>query len=101
MRVTAHRAAVQASADAQRQLHAMVITAPEVVRARFRGQNTWVMLTTAIRLRPTHSTDIEVFTSLTVLRDLARRVRFLETEAADTKGRSGRSSAPGDRTCCN
>nr|WP_208869605.1 transposase [Micromonospora cremea] len=74
VRLTARRAAVEASADAQRQLHAMVITAPEVVRARSRGQSTRVMLTTATRLRPTTSADVEVFTYLTVLRDLARRV---------------------------
>lgn len=80
MRLTARRVAVEASATAQRQLHAMVITSPEVVRARFRGQSTRAMLTTATRLRPT-SADVEVFTSLTVLRDLARRVRFLEAEA--------------------
>lgn len=83
MRLTARRAAVEAGANAQRQLHAMVITAPEVVRARFRGQSTRVMIATATRLRPTTSTDVEVFTSLTVLRDLARRVRFLEAEAAE------------------
>ncbi|MET8234916.1 IS110 family transposase [Micromonospora sp. NPDC005298] len=82
MRLTARRAAVEASATAQRQLHAMVITSPEVVRARFRGQSTRAMLTTATRLRPT-SADVEVFTSLTVLRDLARRVRFLEAEAVE------------------
>ncbi|MBM0258209.1 IS110 family transposase [Micromonospora sp. 4G55] len=80
-RLTARRAAVEASSDAQRQLHALVITAPEVVRARFRGQSTRVMLTTATRLRP--NADVEVFTSLTVLRQLGRRVRFLEAEAAE------------------
>ncbi|MFV2116843.1 IS110 family transposase, partial [Micromonospora sp. LOL_025] len=79
-RLTARRAAVEASATAQRQLHAMVITAPEAVRARFRGQSTRAMLTTAIRLRPTSNADVDVFTSLTVLRDLARRARFLEAE---------------------
>ncbi|PTA42914.1 IS110 family transposase [Micromonospora sp. RP3T] len=83
MRLTARRAAVEASATAQRQLHAMVITAPEAVRARFRGQSTRLMLTTATRLRPTTSAGIDVFTSLTVLRDLARRVRFLEAEATE------------------
>jgi transposase len=81
MRLTARRAAVEAGADAQRQLHALVITAPEQVRARFRGQSTRIMLVTATRLRPATTTDVEVFTSLTVLRDLARRVRFLEAEA--------------------
>ncbi|MEU1807504.1 IS110 family RNA-guided transposase [Micromonospora aurantiaca (nom. illeg.)] len=81
VRLTARRAAVEASADAQRQLHALVITAPEVVRARFRGQSTRIMLTTATRLRPTTNAGVEVFTSSTVLRDLARRIRFLEAEA--------------------
>ncbi|WP_431899523.1 IS110 family transposase [Micromonospora chalcea] len=83
MRLTARRAAVEASATTQRQLHAMVITAPEMVRARFRGQSTRLMLTTATRLRPTTNADVDVFTSLTVLRDLARRVRFLEAEATE------------------
>jgi transposase len=82
MRLTARRAAVEAATTAQRQLLAMVITAPEVVRARFRGQTTRAMITTAARLRPaTSSGDIEVTTALTVLRDLARRVRSLEAEA--------------------
>ena len=40
------------------------------------------MLVTAARLRPVTTADIEVFTSLTVLRELARRVRLLEAEAA-------------------
>ncbi|WP_205752817.1 transposase [Cryptosporangium phraense] len=39
------------------------------------------MLATATRLRPATTRDVEVFTSLTVLRELARRVSFLETEA--------------------
>ena len=63
---------------------ALVITAPEVVRARFRGQSTRVMLATAARLRPTAASgDIEIITALTVLRHLARRVRFLAAEAVE------------------
>jgi transposase len=84
MRLTARRAAVEAATVAQRQLLALVITAPEAVRARFRGQSTRAMLATAARLRPTsRSGDVEVTAALTVLRDLARRVRFLEAEALD------------------
>jgi len=83
MRLTARRAAVEAAGDAQRQLQALVITAPEPVRARFRGQSTRSMITTASRLRPTSAGgDLETVTALTVLRDLARRVCFLEAEAA-------------------
>ncbi|MFI6332985.1 IS110 family transposase [Micromonospora chersina] len=82
MRLTARRAAVEAAAITQQQLHAMVITAPETVRARFRGQNTPEMITTATRLRPTTANgDVEVTTALAVLRDLARRIRTLQAEA--------------------
>jgi transposase len=82
MRLTARRAAVEAATAAQRQLLALVITAPEAVRARFRGQTTRAMLATALRLRPAGS-DLEVVTALAVLRELARRSRTLETEAAE------------------
>jgi transposase len=82
LRLTARRAAVEAATAAQRQLLAMVITAPEVVRSRFRGQTTRAAIATAARLRPgATSGDIEVTTALTVLRELARRIRFLEAEA--------------------
>jgi transposase len=84
MLLTARRGAIAAATDAQRHLNALVITAPEPVRARFRGQSTRVMLRTAARLRPhTAAADIEVFTALSVLRGLARRVHHLETEAAE------------------
>ena len=84
MRLTARRAAIEAATAAARQLLALVITAPEVVRGRFRGQSTRAMIATAARLRPTtNSGDLEVTTALTVLRDLARRARTLETEAAE------------------
>jgi transposase len=82
MRLTARRAAVEAATAAQRQLLAMVITAPEVVRARFRGQTTRAAITTAAQLRPGASkADLEVITALTVLHELARRIRLLEAEA--------------------
>ena len=75
MRLTARRAAVEAASDAQRQLRALVITVPEVVRARFRGQSTRQMLAIAARLRPASAVaKVEVFTALSVLRALARRV---------------------------
>lgn len=87
MRLTARRAAVDAATLAQRQLHALVITSPEPVRARFRGQNTRLMLATALRLRPgttpAPGTDIETWTALTVLRDLARRSHALMREARE------------------
>jgi transposase len=91
MHLTARRAAVEAATTAQRQLRALVITAPEAVRARFRGQSTTVMVTTATRLRPaTTGGDVEVREALSVLRTLARRITFL-TEEADEHERSIRA----------
>jgi transposase len=84
MLLTARRATVAAASEAAQQLRALVITAPEPVRARFRGQSTRAMLVTAARLRPhSHVGEVEVFTALSVLRALARRVTALETEAAE------------------
>jgi transposase len=81
MHLTARRAAVEAAADAQRELHALVVTAPERVRAKFRGQSTRLMITTASRLRTPRRGDAELTAAVTVLRTLARRIRFLEDEA--------------------
>ena len=82
MLLTARRAAVEAAADAARQLRALVITAPEAVRARFRGQTTTAMIITAARSRPAAAiAQIEVFTALSVLRAVARRSIALTNEA--------------------
>ncbi len=78
------RSAVDAATTAQRQLRALVITAPEPVRARLRGHSTRAMIDIASRVRPAAAAaDVEVFTVLSTLRALARRIRTLETEAAD------------------
>ena len=83
MHLTARRAAVEAGADAQRQLHALVVTGPERVRAKFRGQSTRLMISTASGLRTPRGGDAELTAAVTVLRALARRIRFLEAEALD------------------
>ncbi len=82
--LTARRSAVGAATTAARQLRALVITAPEPVRARFRGHSTRSMVDLAVRVRPGAATaDVEVVTVLSALRALARRVRALQTEAAE------------------
>lgn len=90
MHLTARRAAVEACGDAQRQLHALVVTSPETVRARFRGRSTPAMIAVAERLRPNASSaaagrtsDVEVLAALRVLKALAARIRFLQAEAAE------------------
>jgi transposase len=80
--MAARRSAVDASSVAQRQLHSLVVAAPEILRHRFRGQSTPVMITTAAAVRVSGSWDIETTTYATVLRDLARRIKAMQTEAA-------------------
>ena len=83
VRLAARRSAVEAATVAQRQLHALVVTAPEPLRARFRGQTTRAMLATAARLRIQAAWDLETRETATALRALARRVHTLGTEARD------------------
>jgi hypothetical protein len=79
--LAARRSAVDASTVAQRQLHALVVAAPEQLRDRFRSQSTTAMITTATRLRVRASWDLETRIYATVLRDLGRRSRAMQTEA--------------------
>jgi transposase len=79
--LAARRSAVDASTAAQRQLRALVLVAPELLRARFRGQSTIAMVATATNLRLNARWDIETTTSATALRALARRINALNEEA--------------------
>lgn len=80
--LAARRSAVDAGADAQRQLFSLVIAAPECLRARFRGQKLPAMVRLAARLRISPRWDAETATTARVLRDLAQRARALSSEAA-------------------
>jgi transposase len=51
LRLTARRSAVQATTDAQRQLHALVVAAPDTLRSRLRGLTTSRLVSTCARLR--------------------------------------------------
>lgn len=81
--MAARRSAVEAATLAQRQLHALVIAAPEALRALFRGQSTTLMLATASRLRTRTRWDPTTLTTAQVLRHLARRSNDLTAEAAE------------------
>ncbi len=80
--LAARRSAVEAATVAQRQLHALVVAAPEQLRARFRARGTDAMITTAAGLRVDARWDLETRTYATSLRALARRCRTLQNEAA-------------------
>ena len=83
VRLAARRSAVQAAGDAQRQLHALVIAAPEVLRERLRTRSTHQLVAACARLRIRADWDVETASTAATLRTLARRSRELTTEAAD------------------
>jgi len=83
VRLAARRSAVQAGTDAQRQLHALVVAAPDALRSRLRGLSTRQLVTASARLRPQAAWDTETATVAASLRALARRIQLLEAEIAD------------------
>jgi transposase len=83
VRLAARRSAVQAAGDAQRQLHALVIAAPQALRGRLQDCSTRQLVATCARLRVQASWDVETATTAATLRSLARRIRELTGEAAD------------------
>ena len=83
VRLAARRSAVQAAGDAQRQLHALVIAAPEPLRERLRIRSTRQLVAACTRLRVHTDWDVETSSTAATLRSLARRIRELTAEAAD------------------
>ena len=80
--VAVRRSAVQAAADARRQLFSLVMTAPEPIRARFRGASGMELVKIVAGLRVQTAWDFETTTIVTGLRTLARRIKDLTDEAA-------------------
>jgi transposase len=80
--LAARRSAVQAAGDAARQLIAILIAAPEPLRAQFAATTTTAKLALAGRLVPQHGDDAETRTTITVLTSLAARHQALTAEAA-------------------
>jgi len=78
--LAARRSAVEARTAAQRQVHALIVAAPEGLRARFSGRTSRQILNIALRLRVCAEHDTETNVTITVLRSLARRIRELEAE---------------------
>lgn len=81
--LAARRSAVDAATVAQKQLFSLVIAAPEVLRARFRGQKIPAMIKTAAALRISQSWDTETRSTAKALKALARRSLSMSAEAAE------------------
>ena len=82
-RLTTRRSAVQAGTDAQRQLHALVVAAPDTLCGRLRGLTTRQLVTACGRLRLRAAWDAETVATAASLRALARRIQLLDAEIAD------------------
>jgi transposase len=82
VRLAARRSAVQAATDAQRQLHALVVAAPDLLRGRLRGLTTPRLVATCGRLRMRADWDTETAATAASLRALARRIQLLNGEIA-------------------
>ena len=78
----ARRSALKARTQAANQLHALLITAPEELRAQLRGLSTAKLVATAARFRPGDPKDLRVATKL-AMRSLARRHLRLSEEIAE------------------
>ncbi len=81
VRLAARRLAVDSGTDTQRQLHALVVAAPEQLRSKLRNMTTAEMLTTCSRLRVDPRWDLTTRETAHVLRCLARRATALAHEA--------------------
>jgi transposase len=81
--LAARRSAVNASTEAQLQLFGLVVSAPEPIRVRFRGQKLAAMLNTAAGLRVHASWDVETASTVVALRTLARRAHAMLKEARE------------------
>jgi hypothetical protein len=68
VRLAARRSAVQAASDAQRQLHALVVAAPEALHGRLRNLTTPRLVATCGRLRPQAAWDVETAATAASLR---------------------------------
>jgi len=80
----ARRSAVDQRADAQRQIKALIVTAPDELRARLRGLAVKQLITTCANLRPDRADAATPATATRIaLRSLARRHQQLTTEIAD------------------
>jgi transposase len=83
VRLAARRSAVQATTDAQRQLHALVVAAPDILRSRLRDLTTPRLVSTCARLRQRADGDPETAATAASLRALARRIQLLDREIAE------------------
>jgi transposase len=78
--LVARRSARQQRIQSLNQLRHLVFTAPEPIRIRFKDRYKAGLVTEAANMRPRAGSDAVMFTTNIVIRDLARRIKALNTE---------------------
>jgi len=78
--LVARRSARQQRIQTLNQLRHLVLTAPEPIRIRFKDRYKAGLVTEAANMRPRAGSDAVLFTTNVVIRDLARRIKALNTE---------------------
>jgi transposase len=84
-----HRSAIKARTQALNQLHALILTAPEPIRAQLRDLPRADLLTTCAGYRPGDRDDLIAITKL-ALRELATRVNDLNAQIRRIETRRAR-----------
>jgi len=78
--MVARRSARQQRIQTLNQLRHLVFTAPEEIRVRFKDRYKTGLVTEAANMRPRKGSDPVIFTTNLMIRNLARRIRGLNTE---------------------
>jgi len=81
--MVARRSARQQRIQSLNQLRHLVFTAPEPIRVRFKGRYKTGLVTEAANMRPNQGSDPVTYTTNLMIRNLARRVKRLNTEMAE------------------
>jgi len=81
--LVARRSARQQRIQTLNQLRHLVFTAPEPIRVRFKDRYKIGLVTEAANMRPRPDSDPIVFTTNTVIRNLARRIQGFNSEMGD------------------
>ncbi len=81
--MVARRSAREQRIQSLNQLRHLVFTAPEEIRVRFKDRYKTGLVTEAANMRPNQGSDPVTFTTNLMIRNLARRVKRLNTEMAE------------------
>jgi transposase len=81
--------AIRARTKALCHLRALVVNAPERLRRELQSLTTWALLDRCARMRAATRSSVEARCTRLAMRTTARRIRALETEAADLEAHLG------------